>query len=217
LVLNEIEQIRQLGYDSLWIADDSFTLDLKYLREFCRRMTDRKIKWSCLSRVNGINLDIVRRMKLAGCSRVYLGLESGSQETLTLMNKKATLQDGINAVQLFHEAGIEVAAFFIVGYPGETISSVEKTFRLALSLPLDEISFNVPFPLPGSQLFERVSELEQERDWDKENEVTFVYRSEFDEDWLRGRIVETMHAFSEKKRVKSLPSRSKSQPGVSFI
>ncbi len=198
-VIDEIEQIRQLGYDSLWIADDSFTLNLKYLKEFCRRMAGRNIEWSCLSRVNGIEPGIARMMKAAGCRRVYLGLESGSQETLALMNKKATLQEGINAVQLFHEAGIEVAAFFIVGYPGETVSSIEETFRLALTLPLDEISFNVPFPLPGSKLFERVSELDSDKDWDKENEVTFVYNSEFDEGWLRGRIEETMHAFAEKK------------------
>jgi len=42
-----------------------------------------------------------------------------------------------------------VAAFFLVGYPGETVASIEETFKLALSLPLDEISFNVPFPRPG--------------------------------------------------------------------
>jgi anaerobic magnesium-protoporphyrin IX monomethyl ester cyclase len=198
-VINEIEQIGQLGYDSLWIADDSFTLNLKYLKEFCQRMAGRNIKWSCLSRVNGLNVEMTRLMKAAGCRRVYLGLESGSQETLQLMNKKATLEEGIQAVQLFHDAGIEVAAFFIVGYPGETVASIESTFRFALTQPLDEISFNVPFPLPGSKLFERVSGLDMKKDWDKENEVTFVYNSEFDEAWLRGRIGETMRAFAEKK------------------
>jgi len=199
-VMDEIEQIRQLGYDSLWIADDSFTLNLKYLKEFCQRMEGRNITWSCLSRVTGLNVEIPRLMKEAGCRKVYLGLETGSQETLQLMNKKATLEEGIHAVQLFHEAGVEVAAFFIVGYPGETVASIESTFRFSLTLPLDEISFNVPFPLPGSKLFERVSELDKNKDWDKENEVTFVYNSEFDETWLRGRIEETMHAFAEKKK-----------------
>ncbi len=57
----------------------------------------------------------------------------------------------------------------------------------------------MPFPLPGSKLFERVSDLDKKKDWDKENEVTFVYNTEFDEAWLRGRIEETMHAFAEKK------------------
>ena len=115
------------------------------------------------------------------------------------MNKRASLEEGIRAVSVFHEAGIEVAAFFIVGYPGESVPSIEATFRLALTLPLDVISFNVPFPLPGSRMFERVAELDKNKDWDTENEVTFVYRSEFDEAWLRGRIEETMSTFADKR------------------
>lgn len=198
-VLKEIEQIRQLGYNSLWIADDNFTLDRTYLKEFCQRMVGQNLQWSCLSRVTGLNLAIARLMKTAGCRRVYLGLESGNQETLQLMNKKATLEEGIHAVQVFHEAGIEVGAFFIVGYPGETVSSIEDTFKFALTLPLDDISFNVPYPLPGSRLFKRVSDVDTNKDWDIENEVTFVYNSEFDEAWLRSRIQETLHAFSIKK------------------
>ena len=115
-------------------------------------------------------------MKEAGCRRVYLGLESGSQATLDLMKKQVTVEEGIRAVHLYREAGIEVAGFFIVGYPGETVSSIEETFRLALTLPLDEISFNVPYPLPGSRLFERLGGPDEGRDWESENEVTFVYR-----------------------------------------
>jgi anaerobic magnesium-protoporphyrin IX monomethyl ester cyclase len=199
-VFAEIEQICRLGYDSLWIADDNFTLDINFLREFCRRIAGRKIQWSCLSRVTGIDEEITGLMKASGCRRIYLGLETGNQNTLELMKKKATLEEGKNAVRLFHKAGIEVAAFFIVGYPGETILSIEDTFRFALDLPLDSISFNVPYPLPGSQLFERVSQVDQTRDWDEENEVTFLYESEFDADWLRRRIGETMQAFAEKKR-----------------
>jgi len=198
-VFDEIEQIRQLGYDSLWIADDNFTLDLTYLKDFCGRMSDQKMEWSCLSRVTRIDGEITGMMKAAGCRRVYLGLETGNQETLRLMKKQASLEEGQNAVHLFHKAGIEVAAFFIVGYPGETIPAIEDTFRFALELPLDAISFNVPFPLPGSRLFERVSKLDKNKDWNEENEVTFVYETEFDARWLQRRISETMLAFAEKK------------------
>jgi len=199
LVFDEIEQICRLGYDSLWIADDNFTLDLNWLKEFCQRIAGRKIGWSCLSRVTGIDEEITHLMKESGCKRVYLGLETGNQDTLELMEKKATLEEGINAVHLFHKAGIEVAAFFIVGYPGETVASIEDTFRFALDLPLDSISFNVPYPLPGSQLFERVSKVDKNKDWNEENEVTFLYASEFDPLWLRQRIDETMQAFADKK------------------
>lgn len=197
LVFAEIDQILSLGYDSLWIADDNFTLNLSYLSDFCQRIAGQQIDWSCLSRVTGINADIARMMKAAGCRRVFLGLETGDQTTLELMNKKASVEEGINAVHQFHNAGIEVAAFFIVGYPGESVTSIEKTFELALTLPLNEISFNVPYPLPGSNLFSRVSGLDG-KDWNKENEVTFIYSSEFDPRWLERRIRETMSTFADK-------------------
>ncbi|MGD0878808.1 MAG: radical SAM protein [Anaerolineales bacterium] len=198
-VFDEIKNIRRLGYDSLWIADDNFTLDLTYLKDFCGRMSGQRMEWSCLSRVTRIDREITGMMKVAGCRRVYLGLETGNPETLRLMKKQASLEEGQNAVELFHKAGIEVAAFFIVGYPGETIPAIEDTFRFALELPLDSISFNVPFPLPGSALFERVSKLDKQMDWNEENEVTFVYESKFDPRWLQRRICETMLAFAEKE------------------
>jgi len=198
-VFEEIAQIRRLGYDSLWIADDTFTLNEPYIAEFCRRITGMGISWSCLSRANGISEETVRLMKEAGCRRVYLGLESGSPATLELMNKQVTVEQGIRAADLYRRAGIEVAAFFIVGYPGETVASIEETFTLALSLPLDEISFNVPLPLPGSKLFERLGEPDEGKDWTRENEITFVFPSDIDESWLRRRIDETRGAFAEKK------------------
>jgi anaerobic magnesium-protoporphyrin IX monomethyl ester cyclase len=197
-VFAEIAQIRDLGYDSLWIADDTFTLNTAYLEEFCRRIQGTGMSWSCLSRADGVSPQTLRLMKQAGCHRVYLGLESGSQATLQLMRKQVTVDDGIRAVNLYREAGIEVAAFFIVGYPGETVDSIESTFKLALTLPLDEISFNVPVPLPGSDLFERLGGPDEGRDWEHENEVTFIFPSEIDESWLRRRVDETMTAFAEK-------------------
>jgi radical SAM superfamily enzyme YgiQ (UPF0313 family) len=200
VVFEEIEQIRSLGYDSLWIADDNFTLDIRYLREFCNRIEANPMQWSCLSRVTGITVELARQMKGAGCRRVYLGLETGDEETLKLMKKRATLEEGRQAVHVFHDAGIEVAAFFIVGYPDETPASVEKTLEMALTLPLDYISFNVPYPLPGSPLFERVGHVDLEKDWTEENETSFVYESEFDAGWLQRRIGETMQRFSDQKR-----------------
>ena len=199
-VFEEIGYLRGLGYDSLWIADDSFTLDTRFLAEFCDRAAEQGLRWSCLSRAVAVEPELARLMRRSGCRRIYLGMESGSQDTLELMGKRTTVEEGIEAVRRYRQAGIEVAGFFMVGYPGESLSSIEKTFRLALTLPLDYISFNVPYPLPGSRLFERVKGLNLDQDWREENEVTFVYRSEFDPRWLARRIRQTMRAFAERQR-----------------
>ena len=198
-VFVEIEQIRGLGYDSLWIADDTFTLDAWHLVEFCRRLSPLGMTWTCLSRANDVSTETARLMKEGGCRRVYLGLESGSQKTLDLMNKQLTVEQGVRAAEVYRAAGIEVAAFFIVGYPGETVATIEETFKLALSLPLDEISFNVPVPLPGSKLFERLGEPDEGKDWTRENEISFVYASDIDEAWLQRRVDETMAEFARRR------------------
>ena len=200
-VFREIEEIRSLGYTSIWIADDCFTLDSEYLTTFCREMIRRGVPvgWTCLSRVDRLTPDLVDLMKRAGCIRVYLGLESGSNETLRLMNKRVTVEQGIRAVHLFSKAGIGTAGFFLVGYPKETIESIEKTFALVLVLPLNEAWFTIPLPLPGTPLFDRVADLRKWEDWEVSNQVKFVYPSEFDERWLERRISETMEAFRKKK------------------
>lgn len=201
-VFAEIREIIALGYDRVWIADDSFTLDTGYLRDFCTRKIREGLPftWVCLSRVDRLDDEIVGLMRDAGCVRVYLGLESGNDETLRLMGKKATVAKGGEAVRLFREAGIETSAFFIVGYPGETEQSVEDTLALASSLPLDEISINVPFPLPGSPLFSRVGSVDTTADWDRANDISFIYRSEFDESVLRDKIRRAGDLFRERKR-----------------
>jgi anaerobic magnesium-protoporphyrin IX monomethyl ester cyclase len=198
-VMAEVDDIVRLGYDSLWIADDTFTLHRDYLEEFCRRVAPLGLTWSCLSRANGIDLVTAGMMRAAGCRRVYLGLESGSQATLDLMQKQTTVAQGVQAVRVYAEAGIEVAAFFIVGYPGETVADIEATFALALDLPLADISFNVPMPLPGSKLWDRLGGVDPGRDWTHENDVTFVFASDIDETWLRRRVDETMAAFAARR------------------
>ena len=200
-VMAEIDDIVSLGYDGLWIADDTFTLHRDYLEEFCRRVAPLGLTWSCLSRANGIDPVTAGMMRASGCKRVYLGLESGSQATLDLMQKQMTVDQSVRAVTVYGEAGIEVAAFFIVGYPGESAADIEATFAFALDLPLAEISFNVPMPLPGSRLWERLGGSDEGRDWTHENEVTFVFSSAIDEIWLRRRIDETMAAFAAKQPV----------------
>ncbi|NTW71821.1 MAG: B12-binding domain-containing radical SAM protein [Eubacteriaceae bacterium] len=202
-IMEEIQDILSYGYDSLWIADDLFTLDPNFLISFCNALIHKKIQitWSCLSRADSVTNETSQIMKRSGCSKVYLGIESGNDNILKKMNKKINTTTVRNGVEMFRKHGIGCAGFFIVGYPGETVETIEETFRFALSLDLEEISFNVPYPLPGSKLYARLENISA-ADWTMENETTFLYKSEFDEGWLKKRILETYETFKNPDQLK---------------
>jgi anaerobic magnesium-protoporphyrin IX monomethyl ester cyclase len=201
-VMEEIRDIKSFGYDGLWIADDCFTLDLDHVRAFSNGLIEEnlRMRWTCLSRTEQIPVKDVELMQRSGCTKVFFGLESGSNTVLKLMNKHTTIEAAEHLIRIFSQCGIKTAGFFMVGYPGETYETIETTFAWALRLPLDEISFTIPFPLPDTPLFEKVCCTQKDADWSYENENRLIYQSEFDEGYLQRRIEETYAQFSARKR-----------------
>jgi anaerobic magnesium-protoporphyrin IX monomethyl ester cyclase len=201
-IMREIATIKSLGYNGMRIADDSFLTDLSHMRTLCRRMIAEKteMKWTCLARARPIADEDIRLMANAGCSKVYLGLESGDDATLRMMNKNITVAEAEEAVGAFTRNGIAAAGYFMVGYPGESRASVETTLRWAVSLPLAEASFTLPFPLPGTPLYRRVTRVNSEADWSYENENRLIFDSDIAETWLRKKIEETQAFIDSRKR-----------------
>ena len=103
-------------------------------------------------------------MKAAGCTRIFFGIESGSDEILELMKKKITTEQARQAVLAAHQAGLQVGAFFILCYPGDTDDTVLSTLHFANLLPIDYIGLSMPYPLPGTELYKRIRE-RISRDW----------------------------------------------------
>jgi anaerobic magnesium-protoporphyrin IX monomethyl ester cyclase len=159
-IVDEVEQIAALGYDRLWFADDCFTLNRHHLLDVCGEIRRRglDIGWECLSRVDTMEAEVAESMKRAGCIGVFFGIESGNDSVLGLMNKHITASQAKSAVYAAKAAGLKVGAFFIVGYPGESNKTVLDTVRFASGLPLDYLSFTLPYPIPGTPLYERVKD-----------------------------------------------------------
>jgi anaerobic magnesium-protoporphyrin IX monomethyl ester cyclase len=157
-IVAEVDEIERLGYDRVWFADDCFTLDKAQLLRVCDLLVERRlsVEWECLSRVDTMDFEVAVRMQKAGCRRVYFGIESGNDMVLGLMKKRISVFQAREAVFSAKAAGLEVGAFFIVGYPGESNKTVLDTVRFAAGLPLDYLSFTLPYPIPGTPLHERV-------------------------------------------------------------
>ena len=157
-IVDEVESIASYGYDRVWFADDCFTLNREHLIRVCDEVIRRGVDvgWECLSRVDTMDRQVADKMKQAGCVRVFFGIESGNDDVLAVMNKRITVAQARHAVYAAKAAGLQVGAFFMVGYPGETDASVLDTVRFASGLPLDYLSFTLPYPIPGTPLYERV-------------------------------------------------------------
>ncbi len=157
-IVAEVEEIASLGYERVWFADDCFTLNKKHLLEVCGKLVGCGVNvgWECLSRVDTMDFEVASRMKEAGCIRIYFGIESGNDAVLGVMNKRFSVAQAKQAVFTARAAGLEIGAFFIVGYPDENDRTVLDTVRFASTLPLNYLSFTLPYPIPGTPLHERV-------------------------------------------------------------
>lgn len=165
-VVDEIEQALGLGYDRISFADDVFTMKKERVVLVCEEILRRGLhfRWECLGRVDSLDVATTIEMKQAGCTRIYFGIESANEDILELMNKRITSEQAKNAVEMAHRAGLEVGAFFILFYPGDTDDSVLQTLHFAASLPLDYLGLSMPYPIPGTALFERVRD-RVNREW----------------------------------------------------
>lgn len=205
-VADEMEAIVGFGYDRIWFADDCFTLNRKRLIDICNEIINRRlgIGWECLSRVDTIDREVADKMREAGCVRVFFGIESGNDSVLALMNKGITVEQAKRAVYVAKRAGIQVGAFFILGYPGESDGTVLDTVRFASSLPLDYLSFTLPYPIPGTPLFERVKDMIVVGDWDEPKDLRLIrhellFRGSFSEGKLKFAIGKGMVQFYLRK------------------
>lgn len=161
-IIEEIVNVREtFGTDYFHFEDDTFTLRKDLVFEFCNNLKreNLRISWSCPTRVDFITPEIVREMKLAGCSTISLGIESGSEETLKRIGKKITLAQIQGAVNIIKDAGIRVMGYFVFGFPWETEEHFEMTLDFIEELDLDIVQHNFAVPLPGTELYQLVENL----------------------------------------------------------
>jgi anaerobic magnesium-protoporphyrin IX monomethyl ester cyclase len=156
-VLAEIEELLgRYGAREIRFFDDTFTINRKRVEKICEMIIERGLRfpWTCLTRVNTVDKDLLRLMKEAGCWQVLFGLESGDPGMLDRLNKGSSVEQNTQAVQWALEVGLGVRGDFIIGTPGETMESLENTLAFTKRIKLDYAHFNKFVPYPGTELFE---------------------------------------------------------------
>ena len=161
-IANEIEEcVKRLGIRDFFFRADTFTWDEKWVVDLCNEFLARglKIRWGCNSRVDTISEKRLEAMKQAGCWIVGFGIESGNQESLNKMKKRAKLEDARKALALCKKYGIKTYGLFLIGLPWETRAMVEDTIRFMKEIDPSFIDVNIAYPLPGTEYYRMAKEM----------------------------------------------------------
>ncbi len=132
-MFDHIQQlIDQYEINHIYLSDDNFTSDNVMVERVCNKFRDRnwELTWDTRGRVNDMDLDLLRKMKQAGCSEILIGIESSDDFVLKNMNKRIISDQQYQAVINVMEAGIVPILSLILGYEGETESSINNTIHL---------------------------------------------------------------------------------------
>jgi radical SAM superfamily enzyme YgiQ (UPF0313 family) len=159
-VLAEIEQLTTIGVRAIHMYADLFTVNRDHVMGICEGIRERglELRWTCNSRVDFVDPEMLRVMGRSGCWMISWGIESGDEGMLRRMHKGITPGQAENAVRWAREAGIRNWGYFVIGLPGETEESIRRTIDFAKRLPLDLALFHIAAPHPGTPFFFEVVE-----------------------------------------------------------
>ncbi|MBA3066768.1 B12-binding domain-containing radical SAM protein [bacterium] len=166
-ILDEIEFLikrHQINYFDF--SDDNFFIKKDNVCEFISGIKERKLKFKWFTNIRAnyisakyINMDMLNELENAGCYRLAIGAESGSQRILNELKKDITTEDIIRSARMLSNVNIGVTYSFMMGIPGET----KKDIRLTLDLiqQLKKLKKDIAFigpqifrPYPGGELYE---------------------------------------------------------------
>jgi len=154
-IYRELEYLAEHDVHNVLFLADLFTFDRDGVLRLCDLIIQRglKIRWTCNSRVDTIDEQMMIRMKRAGCWLIAFGIESGSQTILDNVKKDARVEDARQTIRLCHRHGLKTWGYFIIGLPGETRQTVRETIDFAKSIPLDIALFHVAMPYAGTEFY----------------------------------------------------------------
>jgi anaerobic magnesium-protoporphyrin IX monomethyl ester cyclase len=161
-VIKHIEYVvNKYKVKTIFFEDDNLTFDLKRFEAICDQIIEKQIKFNWET-PNGIRADyltqeLLKKMKKSGCQSVFFGIESGDQYVLdNIIDKRLNLKTVVEVAKMCKEIGINTAAFYIIGFPGEKKEHMLRTVELALRLKREYdvgMLLHVATPSLGTRLY----------------------------------------------------------------
>jgi radical SAM superfamily enzyme YgiQ (UPF0313 family) len=154
--VGQLEILYKKGHRFFHFSDDTFTLRKKLVLKICTLIVERKldISWAAISRVDCIDQEMLKAMRMAGCIQISFGVESGSESIRHELGKKISEEQIRRAFALTVSYGILARAYIIYGCPGESPETVKDTIRLLRDIRPLVTNFYVLSVFPGTFLYD---------------------------------------------------------------
>lgn len=151
--MNEKFNVQEIAF-----VDDTFLINKKRIYKLFELLDKEKISfpWTCMSRINDVDYEFLKFLKSRGCWHISFGIESGDEEILKLIKKNISLEKASQVIDWCNKLKIKTKGFFIVGHPGETLGTINKTIKIACKMKLDDIVVTINTPIPGSLQYAEV-------------------------------------------------------------
>ncbi|MDY6855659.1 MAG: radical SAM protein [Thermodesulfobacteriota bacterium] len=171
----------QYNVRHLAVMDTRFTQNEGIVTEICEGIVKNNlhIAWDCIGYqgLTSLNKDTLQSMKRAGCRFINVGIETGSDAIRKRIKKQAMTMEIFEKVQQIKDTGIDIRAFFMLGFPGETKRDIQETIDYAFSLSVESVQFDIVCPHPGTDLLGYLKEryCVEKIDWEKFDVYTSPY------------------------------------------
>ncbi len=144
--------------DSIWFVDDVFTVSHKWIKEFHKETQQQglKIPFECITRAERLNDEILHLLKEAGCYRIWIGAESGSQKIIDAMDRRVDVNVVKDAIIKTNSFGMETGTFIMLGYPGEDQYDIQETISYLKKANPTYFTITIAYPIKGTSLYSEI-------------------------------------------------------------
>jgi anaerobic magnesium-protoporphyrin IX monomethyl ester cyclase len=154
-IVDELEECSNMGIQDFLFYDDTFCVDKKRVIDVCNGIIKRKlnIAWDIRTRVDTVDENIIKHLKMANCRGIHYGIEAGAEKVLKALNKGITIKQAKQVFDLTEKYKIPILAYFMIGNPTETLDDIHTTFEVMKYLNPDYAHITIFTPFPGTKIY----------------------------------------------------------------
>jgi len=207
MVAQELKLLKDKYHpDTIWFVDDVFTVSHKWIRSFHEEVIkqDAVIPFECITRAERLNDEVLQLLKEAGCYRIWIGAESGSQKIIDAMDRRVDVTVVKEAIQKTNALDIETGTFIMLGYPQEEERDIKETVQYLKDANPTYFTITIAYPIRGTSLYNEIEDqIVTQPNWntstDRDIDFTRTYKRSY-YNFAMKYVINEVNQYRERKK-----------------